>query len=259
MSFRQMLPFLFLNVVVSAVVVLSILFWWDNRNEGAMGAAEIAADAALGGDGLPTPNIAAPPSGTEAPAATATAEAGAPVVHTVQAGETLNIISQQYDVSIDDIMLVNGMDNPNFIAVGQQLTIPVGGIPTPTTAPPTEVVALPSPIPTEPAAAGGAGQLTVTGILDPGLLETEAVQFVNSGAQAQVMTGWKVRDEDSNVYTFGEVSIFGEGAGVLLHTRAGDNTFSDLFWGLSEPVWRSGEQLTLWDANDQVVARYTVP
>ena len=259
MSFRQMLPFLFLNVVVSAVVVLSILFWWDNRTEGAMGAAEITAEAALSSDGLPTPNIAAPPSGTEAPAATATAEAGGPVVHTVQAGETLNMISQQYDVSIDDIMLMNGMDNPNFIAVGQQLTIPVGGIPTPTTAAPTEVVALPSPIPTEPAAAGGAGQLSISGILDPGALETEAVQFVNSGAQAQVMTGWKVRDEDGNVYTFGEVSIFGEGAGVLLHTRAGDNTFSDLFWGLDEPAWRSGEKLTLWDANEQVVAAYTVP
>jgi len=258
MSFRQMLPFLLLNIVVSAVVVLSILFWWDNRNEAATGAA-VTPEAALSGDGLPTPNFAAPPSGTEAPAATATAEAGGPVVHTVQAGETLNMISQQYDVSIDDIMLMNGMDNPNFISVGQQLTIPVGGIPTPTTAAPTEVVALPSPIPTEPAAAGGAGQLGVTGILDPGLLETEAVQFVNSGAQAQVMTGWKVRDEDGNVYTFGEVSIFGEGAGVLLHTRAGDNTFSDLFWGLDEPAWRSGEKLTLWDANEQVMATYTVP
>jgi LysM repeat protein len=260
MSFRQMLPFLLLNVIVSAVVVLSILFWWDNRDNGATGLAEATAEAAQGGDGLPTPNIAAPPSGTEAPAATATAEAGAPVVHTVQAGETLNMISQQYDVSIDDIMLVNGMDNPNFIGVGQQLTIPVGGIPTPTAVPPTEPAALPSPIPTEPAAAGGgAGQLSVTTILDPGVLETEAVQFVNSGAQAQVMTGWKVRDEDNNVYTFGEVSIFGEGAGVLLHTRAGDNTFSDLFWGLSEPAWRSGEKLTLWDANEQVVATYTVP
>ncbi len=259
MSFRQMLPFLFLNVVVSAVVVLSILFWWDNRNEGAMGAGEIAADAALGGDGLPTPNIAAPPSGTEAPAATATAEAGAPVVHTVQAGETLNMISQQYDVSIEDIMAANGLDNPNFIGVGQQLTIPVGGLPEPTVAPTEAPAAQPSPIPTQPAAAGGAGVIAITGILDPGTLETEAVQFVNNGATEQLMQGWKVRDEDNNVYTFGGVSIFGEGAGILLHTRAGDDTFSDLHWGLSEPAWRSGEKLTLWDANEQVVATFTVP
>lgn len=256
-----MLPFLFLNVVVSAVVVLSILFWWERRDGGAALAEPTEAFGLVNGV-LPTPNIAAPPSGTVAPEATAAAAPGEQVVHTVAAGETLNMISQQYDVSVDDIMLVNGMDNPNFIAVGQQLTIPVGGIPTPTTAPPTEevIAALPSPIPTEPAAAGGTtGQIGITGVLDTGVLDTEAVQFVNSGAQEQSMQGWKVRDEDGNVYTFGEVRIFGEGAGVLLHTRAGDDTFSDVYWGLSEPVWRSGETLTLWDANDQVVATFVVP
>ncbi|MCA9865137.1 MAG: LysM peptidoglycan-binding domain-containing protein [Anaerolineae bacterium] len=258
MSFRQMLPFVFLNVIVSAVVVLSILFWWDNRGgEGLVG--DATTTAALPEGVLATPNIAAPPSGTTPPEAT-TATADEPVLHTVQAGETLNIISQQYDVSIDDIMAVNGMDNPNFIAVGQQLTIPIGGIPEPTAAP-TEavvVVALPSPIPTEPAAAGG-GVIGVTGIIDPGILETEAVQLVNSGAQQQSIQGWKVRDEDNNVYTFGDVSIFGDGAGVLLHTRAGDDTFSDLHWGLAEPAWRSGETLTLWDAGEQVVATFVVP
>lgn len=257
-----MLPFLFLNVIVSTVVVLSILFWWNNRgpgNESAMGATP-AAETTDGG--LPTPNIAAPPSGTIAPEATAAAAANEPVVHTVQAGETLNIISQQYDVSIDDIMQMNGLDNPNFISAGQQLTIPIGGIPTPTVPPPTETVveANPSPIPTEPAAAAGsAGAIGVTGIIDAGLLDSEAVQLVNSGAQQQSLLGWKVVDGDGNVYTFGNVSVFGEGAGVLLHTRAGTNTFSDLFWGLGEPVWSSGEVLTLQDASDQVVATFTVP
>ena len=258
MSFRQMLPFLLLNVVVSAVVVLSILFWWDNRG-GDGAATEPTAAAELPEGVLPTPNIAAPPSGIIAPEATALASANEPVVHTVQAGETLNIISQQYDVSVEDIMQVNGMDNPNFIAVGQQLAIPVGGIPEPTVAPTEAVVALPSPIPTEPAGSGGSGAIVVTGILDPGILETEAVQLVNNGTQEQSMQGWKVRDEDSNVYTFGDVSIFGEGAGVLLHTRAGTDTFSDLHWGLGQPAWRSGEQLTLFDASEQVVATFAVP
>lgn len=257
MSFRQMLPFLFLNIVVSTVVVLSILFWWGNR-DGSESATE-AAEATLPAGVLPTPNIAAPPSGTIAPEATAAAAGSEPVVHTVQAGETLNMISQQYDVSIDDIMLVNGMDNPNFIAVGQQLTIPVGGIPEPTAVPTEAVVALPSPIPTEPAGATGGGVIAVSGVLDPGILDTEAVQLINSGAQEQSMQGWKVRDEDSNVYTFGDISIFGEGAGVLLHTRAGDDSFSDVHWGLSEPVWRSGEQLTLFDASERVIATFVVP
>ncbi len=255
MSFRQMLPFFLLNIVVSAVVVLSILFWWDSRGPDGEPAADATA-AALPAGVLATPNIAAPPSGT-VPVESAPS-ASEPVLHTVQSGETLNIISQQYDVSVDDIMAANDMTDPHFIGVGQQLTIPVGGLPEPTVAPTETAVANPSPIPTEPAAGGG-GVIGITGVIDPGVLETEAVQLVNSGAQEQSISGWQVRDEDSNVYTFGEVSIFGEGAGVMLHTRAGDDTFSDLHWGLSEPVWRSGEQLTLFDAGGATVATFIVP
>ena len=32
MSLRRMLPFLLINVVVSALVMLGILYWWDARN-----------------------------------------------------------------------------------------------------------------------------------------------------------------------------------------------------------------------------------
>ncbi len=258
MSFRQMLPFLFLNIVVSTVVVLSILFWWDNRNNPE--AAVEPTFEAVSIDGLVTPNIAAPPSGTLPPEAQTAAEGSEPVVHTVQAGETLGRISEQYDVPIEDILTVNGLTDPNIISVGQQLTIPVGGIPTPTTAPPapTEAPVLPTPIATEPVTTGQ-GEIAVTGVIDVGALETEAVQIVNTGAGAQLMEGWTVGDDDGAVYTFGRVSIFGEGAGVLLNTRAGDDSATDLFWGLAEPVWRSGETVTLQDAAGEVVATFVVP
>jgi LysM repeat protein len=263
MSFRQMLPFLFLNVIVSAVVVLSILFWWDSRGGEMAALAEATATAELPPGVLPTPNIAAPPSGTAAPevadaAAADTAAADAPVVHTVQAGDTLNRISQQYDVSVEDIMAANNLTDPNVIGVGDSLTIPVGGLPTPTVPAPTAIAAMPSPIPTE-AVAAGQGEIAVTGITDPGALATESVQIVNNGAERQSLLGWTVRDEDNNAYTFGDVSIFGEGAGILLHSRAGSDSPLELFWGLEEPAWRSGETLTLWDAAQQVVATYVVP
>ena len=262
MSFRQMLPFLLLNIIVSAVVVLSILFWWDSR--GGAAAAAVASPTAAGsgldvGDAPVTPNIAAPPSGTEpAQAAAAETTSGDEVIHTVQSGDTLNRISQQYDVSIDDIMAANGLTDPNVISVGQQLVIPVGGLPTATVPPPTEIAARPSPIPTEPVAAGQ-GQIAIAAVTDPGALETEAVQIVNNGAELQSLQGWKLRDEDGNVYTFGDVGIFGEGAGILLYSRAGTNSALELFWGLDEAAWRSGETLTLWNAAEQVVATFVVP
>lgn len=257
MSFRQMLPFLLLNVIVSAVVVLSILFWWDSRN-GTMAAATPTTAAA--GGVLPTPNVAAPPSGTVPAEVAAPADDSGPVVHVVQAGENLGRIAEQYEVSVDDIMAANGLTDPNIISVGQQLTIPVGGLVTPTSAAvePTALPALPSPIPTE-ALVTGQGEITISGIVDPGVLATEAVQIVNNGAATQQMAGWAVRDEDNNVYTFGQVSIFGEGAGVVLHTRAGTDSPIELFWGLDEPAWRSGETLTLWDAAGQVVGTFVVP
>ena len=50
-----------------------------------------------------------------------------PRTHIVAAGDTLLAISQQYDVSVDEIMAANGLDNPNLIYVGQRLAISVVG------------------------------------------------------------------------------------------------------------------------------------
>lgn len=66
----------------------------------------------------------------EAPAAepTAVPETTSPptedVTHTVQAGETLYRISQQYGVAIQDIIDANSLANPNSLEVDQQLIIP---------------------------------------------------------------------------------------------------------------------------------------
>src|SRR5690606_29776587 len=73
-----------------------------------------------------------------------TEDASGPTTHIVQAGETLGIISQQYDVAIEDIAVANNIVNVNAISVGEELIIPVGGLPTETpqpTVPPTETPA----------------------------------------------------------------------------------------------------------------------
>lgn len=44
--------------------------------------------------------------------------------HTVRSGESLSQIAQIYGVSIEQIMAVNGLDDPNTIVVGQELLIP---------------------------------------------------------------------------------------------------------------------------------------
>jgi len=75
----------------------------------------------------------AEPQATVAPAPTQEAPApeqppaqgeGSVIFHTVQPGDTLYSIAQQYDTTPEAISQVNGLVNPNQIVVGQELKIP---------------------------------------------------------------------------------------------------------------------------------------
>ena len=89
----------------------------------------------------PTPVTSAPPP-APAPAAPA-APAIATQVHVVQRGETLIGIARRYEVSVDAIVLANGIANASRIYGGQQLTIP-GSVPTPAASAPVPVAVPPS-------------------------------------------------------------------------------------------------------------------
>jgi LysM repeat protein len=252
MPFRRMLPFLFLNVLVSVTVVLSILYWWDGRQTVQLEVARATSVAAT------------------APAATDTAVALAqiepepeattgPLVHTVRAGDTLGNISRFYDVPLADIVEVNNLTNPNVLNVGQQLIIPVGGIPTPTPQPtPTVTVSvLPSPIPTEPWDEGSV-EIAISEVIGAGRLTEEAVAIANLGSRPLALLGWKLQSESGHVYTFGQVTLFGDGAAILVHTEAGRDGPSDLYWALSQSVWKPGDTVTLLDSEGTVQATYVI-
>lgn len=48
----------------------------------------------------------------------------APLIYTVQAGDSLGIIANSFGVAIEDLAAKNGIDNYNLIVVGQELIIP---------------------------------------------------------------------------------------------------------------------------------------
>jgi len=68
-----------------------------------------------------------PLAGTAVPTAPVppTEDATAAVTHTVAAGETLGAIALDYDVTVEDLVLANGIEDPDFIGQGTVLTIPV--------------------------------------------------------------------------------------------------------------------------------------
>jgi LysM repeat protein len=55
----------------------------------------------------------------EMPAAQSSGE-----TYTVQPGDNLSRVAARYGVAVDQLLQVNGIQNPNFIYVGQQLVIP---------------------------------------------------------------------------------------------------------------------------------------
>ena len=253
MSARKMIPFLLLNIVVSTVVVLAILYWWDNRDGGRETAVSIPTTitpAFLQNTAVPQADIAS--TNTPEP------EDG-PLIHVVQSGDTLSTIGQLYDVPVDDIMAENGMTNPNIISVGQQLIIPVGGVSTPVPAPtavPEESV-LPTPIATEPV---GVGEpvVAITAVIGPEQLDDEAVLLTNSGDAPIALQGWTLQDENGHEYQFAQVTLFA-GSDLRINTTSGPNSPTTLYWGLGEAIWISGEIVTLQDSTDTVRVTYQVP
>ncbi|MCA9934450.1 MAG: LysM peptidoglycan-binding domain-containing protein [Ardenticatenaceae bacterium] len=262
MSFRRMLPFILINIVVSAVVVLGILYWWDSREQ----EPEVVAQAtAVAASTAPAATAAAlveeQTQAEEEPSATPEPEDELPV-HVVRSGDTLMSISQFYDIPMDDLIAFNNLDNPNLLAVGQELVIPVNGIPTPTP-PPTatpEPNVLPSPNPTIPAEEEGVVDLQITAVYGLGDLTEEAVQLINAGSRIVELQNWNLRDEDGYVYTFiNPTALYGDGSGIVIHTEAGQDTSTDLYWDLEEPIWQSGERVTLLDAEGTIQATFTIP
>jgi LysM repeat protein len=160
-----MLPFILINIVVSATVILAILFWWDSRKTEQTETSTATAMAAT------APVVAATIEAVSQATETPEAETG-PLMHTVKAGETLGSLSEFYDVPMEDVMTANDLSNPNLIAVGQQLIIPIGGIPTatppPTNTPAPEQNELPTPIPTDEPLTDGEAIVEITAVTGNG-------------------------------------------------------------------------------------------
>jgi hypothetical protein len=100
--------------------------------------------------------------------------------------------------------------------------------------------------------------MEITTVVGAGIPSSEMVILRNTGQAQASLNGWKIHDEDSNVYTFGDLILLSGGA-VQLHTAPGQDTLVDRYWGLTAPAWRSGETATLLDSAGTVKSVYKVP
>ncbi len=266
MTRKQIALIIAVNAVVSAVITsLLVLVIFP-----ALGAA------------TPTATPTLPPGVAVQTTQSVVAPTPPPTVHVVQAGDTISGLALLYDVPGEDIIAANNLQNPNFLQVGMELIIPVGGLSQATATFTPAPTATDTPIPFEPpsaemtaTAAAEAGatatslptplpstgelQIEISEILAAGQVEQEEVIITNSGDRLADMQGWTLSDANGNVYTFPNFRLWA-GGNVLVHTRIGQDGTppANFYWGKLEAVWSRGEVATLKDKNGETLSTYTV-
>jgi LysM repeat protein len=258
MSRRQLLFILLLNGFISLAIAVAVVWVAEQRRPDAEELAALYTPAPpVVLIVTPTPAAqSAQPAATvgNQPAATATsapASSGSAEIYVVEAGDSLFGIALKFGLTIDGLMEANNLTNPDFVFVGQRLSIPGAG----SAASPaggSEPAAVPAIAPT-PATDGL--QLRVE---QPGNLAQEQVQVVNDSDAAFNLQGWTLSREGGSIYTFGNLPIF-PGGSLRLHSGNGEANSVNLYWGLAEPVWSSGAVARLRNPEGTVVTSVTVP
>lgn len=114
------------------------------------------------------------------------------------------------------------------------LTVTITATPSGTISPTTTPTRTPTPTPTATLVPG-------VFIIDieyapPNNPLDEYVLLRNQMGEYVDMTGWTLRDENQNVFTFPRYTLTSY-AYVKVWTKAGQNDPENLYWGLSEPIW----------------------
>jgi LysM repeat protein len=229
-SWKRLLFYITLNVLVSVCATLSVLFAWDQLY------------GPLPRNLLPqaVENLAAQPTQTPpAPAATSdvveaqVTPTEAFVVYQVISGDTFESIAAAHNISVDELVAVNGFTASQPLGAGEVLRIPMHS----------------------------SGSVAIDSIIGAGDLDTERVLIKHTGGDDLSLVGWRLEDDRGNAFIFPrspELILYPGGA-VNIYTKAGVNTVVDLYWGLNAPVWVSGSTVILRDAQGNVHAKYVVP
>ena len=226
-QFRRLSFYLLLNIFVSACTTFSVLWAWDQFR--APLPKGVLADALQAFSSTPVPTVEALKD-TPVPQPTPTE---AFIVHQVQAGETFDSIAEQYNMSVEELVAVNGFARPQPLGAGEVLRIPVHP----------------------------KGTVIIDSVIGAGDLATERVLLKHRGEGELSLVGWRLEVESGETFIFPQfpqMTLFGGGA-VNVYSKAGVDTVVDLYWGLEYPLWHSGATLTLRDTQGNIRDEYTVP
>lgn len=183
--------------------------------------------------------------------------------YTVVLGDNCSSIASKLNVDLQELLDLNELTDSCLLNVDDVLRIPG-----PSCAPPPTQTPIPTatntpfaigtfsitntPLPTATDAT-----VRITNIANFGDPTSEEVEIENFGEDVVNLLDWTLEDEDGNVYTFPD-TLMQPGRIILIFTRQGDNTPAGLFWGEITPIWSLSETATLYDANGDAQAVFTV-
>ena len=247
MQWKRLVPFLLINILVSAGTTLLVMALWDRAHS-----------PELPENGTPGPALSLPSLTPTAPLVVATPVPTLQLqAYTVSEGETLGEIALAYDIEVADLLELNGLTDPNSIGAGTTLFVPVPGA-----AAAEEEAGMAASEGTEtgkPLPDGTDSKVEIVTVVGAGDLKSERVQLRGRGEGVTLsLAGWRLRDQDGFTYTFPQITLYGSGA-VNVYSGAGVDTVVALYWNAGEPVWRSGETATLIDQDGFIQAIYLVP
>jgi len=255
MTRRQLIFIILFNAIISLMVALMVVWAVEARRPDPEELAILSTPVQPLPVSQPTAlistnnvDVVSAPTATAVVAVTAEPDldVGETEIYTVQTGDSLSSIANRAGVSIDTLVRINEMPNPDYVFVGQRLLIPVsadGAAPTPTEAPSNK-----------PITQG----VLISVVEGPGDLLAEAVQIVNDTESVVNLAGWVLDSDGGPSYTFGPLSLFA-GSYIWLHTRGGDATSIATYWGRDGAAWSSGTRLRLRNPQGTEVSTFTIP
>jgi LysM repeat protein len=276
---KRLFYIVLLNIIISAITVGVVLQLWENDHP-PMSVESTPVVIIV----TATQSVILPSDGNDFASGTITpVDAGISITGTilvtptlemltyrVKEGDTLGELAVQFNVSVTDIMTVNGLTDPDSLYMGQILHIPTAPLPsvTATSLPPTDIAsATARPLATStqvsaptttPTVIGQEAQVEINSVIGAGVLENERVVLRRTGDGELSLAGWRLTDNMGNEYIFPQLTLYKDGA-INLNTRTGQNTVVDLFWGFTSPIWESGKIISIYDAQNNLRATYTLP
>lgn len=99
--------------------------------------------------------------------------------------------------------------------------------------------------------------IQIANVFAAGDLQNELLVIERVGEGALNLVGWKIQDQQNNIFVFPEIELV-KGQ-ISVYSRSGTNTVNTLFWGSEEPIWSAGEIVSVLDSAGNERAVFEIP